>query len=307
MSTVTTNNITITISENASRCLKKLEKDGVDDSQQGVIYMHTCLDTGKSYIGQTGKNSILERWGKNGNGYLRKNATSKFARAIKKYSWSKFDHEILGVYELSKLDKMEKYWINRYDTFENGYNSTPGGKLIDMRGRKHREESKRLIGLANGKQVVRFSYLSDNKYIYDKLYDTIAEAARDVGAYGNTSIIACCKGVRKTLKGYMWKYASDTYSGEIIENVKKSSASYGMLGKKHSSETIEKIRKSNVDIKGRAVEQLDLEGNIICEFESVKMATYSLGIKSHSKLCKHCKNETTIYHGYKWRYKKGDD
>ena len=34
--------------------------------------------------------------------------------------------------ENSELDVREKYWINYYDSYNNGYNSTLGGKLVEL-------------------------------------------------------------------------------------------------------------------------------------------------------------------------------
>ena len=53
------------------------------------IYKHTLLigpHKGWSYIGQTCKKGVNERW-RNGNGYIR---NAFFYNAIKKYGWENF-------------------------------------------------------------------------------------------------------------------------------------------------------------------------------------------------------------------------
>jgi group I intron endonuclease len=137
---------------------------------KGYIYRHWIVnDNGveKSYIGQT-INNVNERW-KNGRGY--KNST-KFARAINKYGWNSFNHEIIGVVESTSkeqlildLNEWETYYISKYDSFHNGYNSTTGGdsgmtmseesnykksitkigKLNPMYGKTHTEEARQRI------------------------------------------------------------------------------------------------------------------------------------------------------------------
>lgn len=101
---------------------------------KGYIYRHWIInDKGieKSYIGQTIQ-KIERRWRNNGNGYLK--WETKFSNAIKKYGWNDFKHDILLTIEckteeelLFWLDQWEMYYIEKYDSFYNGYNSTLGG------------------------------------------------------------------------------------------------------------------------------------------------------------------------------------
>ena len=120
----------------------------------GIIYRHyiindKCIE--KSYIGQTTK-SLEERSNK-GKRYLGNKANHKFARAIKKYGWDNFQHEILLVIECETeeelwfwLDEWECYYIEKYDSYYNGYNSTLGGKsgkgqIPDENARKKMSDS----------------------------------------------------------------------------------------------------------------------------------------------------------------------
>ena len=48
--------------------------------------------------------------------------------AIKQYGAKNFTWEILEICSLEELDEKEKYWINYYKTYENGYNRTIGGQ-----------------------------------------------------------------------------------------------------------------------------------------------------------------------------------
>jgi len=53
----------------------------------------------------------------------------KFYRAIRKYGWNNFEWSV--IYQSKEknhtLNEMESYFINEYDSFHNGYNSTLGG------------------------------------------------------------------------------------------------------------------------------------------------------------------------------------
>ena len=96
---------------------------------KGYIYRHWLGD--KSYIGQTYVETPQQRWGKDGKGYYNQ---TKFGRAIKKYGWHNFGHEVLLAFECETkeelvfwLNQWEAYYIEKYDSFNNGYNSTTGG------------------------------------------------------------------------------------------------------------------------------------------------------------------------------------
>ena len=83
----------------------------------------------KYYVGQTMK-TIEQRAGKDGRGYGTFNETcnTKFANSIRKWGWNSFEYRILEeVYE-EDLDELEKFYIEYFDSFKNGYNSTLGGE-----------------------------------------------------------------------------------------------------------------------------------------------------------------------------------
>lgn len=87
----------------------------------GIIYKHTS-PSGKSYIGQTKYDSWEKRAGKDlfssyGN-------CKKFYNAILKYGWENFRHEIVenSLDDTQERLTREQYWINEFDSIENGYN-----------------------------------------------------------------------------------------------------------------------------------------------------------------------------------------
>ena len=91
----------------------KYEKEGVE----------------KYYVGQT-IGTMEQRAGKDGRGYriFDETCNSKFARSIKKWGWNSFEGRVLEeVYE-EDLDELEKFYIEQFDSYKNGYNSTLGGE-----------------------------------------------------------------------------------------------------------------------------------------------------------------------------------
>ena len=106
----------------------------------GYIYRHWLnndKNERKSYIGQTIQEPMA-RWGKDGSGYTY-NSKTKFANAIRKYGWNSFRHEIIETVEcdtveelIAILNSLEKQYIEKYDSFKNGYNSTTGGDNYEV-------------------------------------------------------------------------------------------------------------------------------------------------------------------------------
>ena len=180
---------------------------------RGVIYRHWLInDKGieKSYVGQTYQQTVEQRWN-NGKGYLKdkdgKDADHNFARAIKKYGWDNFNHEVIGVVEadtkeqlILDLDEWEKYYIEKYDSFYNGYNSTSGGQ----NGRVVNEETKqkqseahkgRQLGSENpnAKKVICLNTL--------QVFDTSKDAGAWCGIKNYSDIGISCKGIRQKTAG----------------------------------------------------------------------------------------------------------
>jgi len=94
-------------------------------SNQGKIYCAHCIFTGKKYIGQTVKNNLKYRIAEHFADCV--NHNHKFANALEKYGKDGFIWGVIGEYDISLLNEMEIYWIDVYDTFNNGYNTTTGG------------------------------------------------------------------------------------------------------------------------------------------------------------------------------------
>lgn len=90
-----------------------------------VLYVHTLFD-GRKYIGITSQ-SPDRRW-RNGEGY--KSTNSYFYRAIQKYGWDAFTHEILFNHLTEEqAKKLERELISKHKTQERafGFNISGGG------------------------------------------------------------------------------------------------------------------------------------------------------------------------------------
>lgn len=100
----------------------------------GCIYMYTNKINGKKYIGQT-IGSLKKRHSQ----HICQNETY-FDRALNKYGAENFELEIIedNIFDENELNDKEIYYINKFDTFNNGYNMTRGGN----NGTKFNEEDR---------------------------------------------------------------------------------------------------------------------------------------------------------------------
>ena len=87
------------------------------------IYKITNLINNKIYIGQS--IHIEKRW--EDHKYYSSKQHTAIQSAFKKYGISNFSFEIIEECPKDKLDEREIYWIEFYDSYNNGYNLTKGG------------------------------------------------------------------------------------------------------------------------------------------------------------------------------------
>lgn len=130
--------------------LKKLPK-------ASGIYLVTNIINNKCYIGQA-KNIYIRFNSHHIYDYLNPNNccyNSKFYQALRKYGLDNFEISILELCEEKELDEKEKMYIEQFDSFQNGYNSTEGGQSwgsnvhseeAELKRAKTREENKSLQG-----------------------------------------------------------------------------------------------------------------------------------------------------------------
>ena len=198
-----------------------------------TVYKHIS-PSGKVYIGIT-KRKPEYRWNK-GKGYREDQLL--FYRAIKKYGWDNFTHEILYT-GLSEKDakNIEISLIRQYKSLGMSYNITDGGDggrgLHNKRKKLSKETklkmSKSRKGLLAGNKNPMYGRHETNPaygkfgkehpaskkvYQYDLLgnfikeWDCLSEVQRHLNILV-THITACCNGRQKTAGGYIWKREFD--------------------------------------------------------------------------------------------------
>lgn len=176
------------------------------------VYCLTNKINGKKYIGIT-RQEIEKRW-KNGRGYKK---TTRIAMAIKKYGWDNFDKKILyNDLDNKKASDMEVFYINKYNTTENGYNVQSGG--FKDYTTEMSEYHKQCVSKANkGKHYspeTEFKKGYKNEYTLSIMkpvlcvetgiiYESMNVAEKTLGI--SHHIFDCIKGKRNKCGGYHWK------------------------------------------------------------------------------------------------------
>lgn len=123
---------------------------------RGIIYKYTSTITNKSYIGQTVSPERRK------SRHRCSMANDHFHNAIRKYGFDTFIYEVLATvdndsldYVKSRLNWLEKYYIKKYDTYRNGYNSTAGGEGTVGYSHPQSEEVRKRIG--ESRKGIKFS------------------------------------------------------------------------------------------------------------------------------------------------------
>lgn len=228
------------------------------------VYMHTS-PSNKVYIGITTQEP-KNRWG-NGSNY---SSNEHFSRAIQKYGWNNFKHEILfSNLTLEEAKKKEIELISFYDSTnpDKGYNITLGGESANgyhhtqiakqkisnamlgrtspMKGRNQTEESKNKISEANKNKTRR------------KGFHLSEETKRKIGE--------AHKGIPKPKSIEHRKKISETKRGTTLSDEQKNKIRVSRT--RWCSENLEKIL------------QVSLDGEVLRKWNNQSEAFRELGIK----------------------------
>ena len=160
------------------------------------IYKATNKINGKSYVGQTC--DFHSRVWQHQRCYEKEDCD--FHRAIKEFGFDNFSWEIIETCESEDgACELEKYYIEKFNTYRDGYNMTKG-----VKGEPYH----------NARAVVLLTL--DGRYI--KRYDSAMDA--EIDGFNNTDVLLNCKGKRRQTKGYMFMF-EDEYESNGAKTYRK--------------------------------------------------------------------------------------
>ena len=91
-----------------------------------MAYIYQIINkvNGKRYIGKT-VNTIQKRWNSHKRDYTKESCTNRpLYTAMNKYGIKSFEISQIEECSYQELNERERYWIEFYGTFKNGYNAT---------------------------------------------------------------------------------------------------------------------------------------------------------------------------------------
>lgn len=244
------------------------------ENDRWCVYAHIS-PSGKYYVGITSQKPT-KRW-QNGHGYK----DGIISRAIKKYGWDNFQHEIIASnlteaeakrFEIVLIEKLHS------NDSQYGYNISPGGD--GNKGLVHSAETKQKIGMKS-KEYYRSHKHPKCKPVYQfdldgnfiKEYASTHDVEKQTGI-SRRNIAGVCNGKAYISHGYCWAYKESVddlieFRKHIPMLMKSKNKNYG----KHSQ---------------KPVNLYDLTGNFIAKFDSViKLANY-LNVHD-TAVCNACK------------------
>jgi len=231
-----------------------------------LVYRHIS-PSGKSYIGITKDYKIRTR-----DKHLSYKNCPVFFNAIIKYGWENFEHEIIDYCDsVEEAEEREKYFISLYKTTDRefGYNVCSGGNI----SKNDSPERRKKISETLKKHRLEHP-------------DIWAEASRKASA---------------TRKGV-------PLTKDHIKSLIKSHK--GMTGKKQSEEfkriMSERFKGIPTGIINGAkrVEQYETDGTFLKEWESIRSAAVSVGLKSGNTITWCCEGKQKTAGGFAWKFAK---
>ena len=208
----------------------------------GIIYVIKNDINDKLYVGKT-VTTLANRWLHHKDDYQKYDW--HLYRAMRKYGIEHFWIEKLEDCADEVINEREKYWIEYYHSFKDGYNATLGGDgtiytdydlvvatynelgFINKTAEKLGIDTHTVSNALNAKNILQPTHLEIARKATGKIvnqYDlnnnfiqsfpSVKAAAESIGKITSTSngatshISDVCRGKRKTAYGYIWRFAN---------------------------------------------------------------------------------------------------
>ncbi len=247
-----------------------------------TVYRHISPN-GKSYIGITRQDP--KRRFQNGYGYHTQPA---FSRAINKYGWDNFTHEVLES-NLTEQEAFarEKYYINEvyHSIAPNGYNSREGG--------------------INGRNLVTpiIQYYMDKPVNF---FEGITEASKKLGVAQKTIKMHC--GKENAIDGYYFEQLAPIAPHNIsADDLELVNPKHYVIKDIVAEYTRQKVLARNKKT-AKAVNKYSPDGKYICTFPSLAEARKSISGSDGGAIAAavNPNRQGDIAYGYMWKFDSGD-
>ena len=276
------------------------------------IYKIENLINHQIYIGQS--KNIEKRWQDHKN--RTKTGTTKFYQALREYGIENFSWEIIEECSQEQLDENEIYWIEHYDSYKNGYNSTPGGQFqTTISSQKIFEEWDNGLSIGEiakklkiGVSTVYYELVNYKNYSVHKSKVRGGKLAFKTRQENNNDSIfqysmngkfikewSSCKEIERELN------ISSASVGKVLNGIRNSAGSFRWSREK--KEQLEGSIKSSQPIK---VQKYDLNNNFLEEYESYASAARSVN-KNDTALIRRVVNSEKTAYGFRWKINNGND
>lgn len=194
------------------------------------IYRFFNKETKKSYIGQSVDLGV--RLSAHLTYIKRGDCTQVIYKAFRKYGIESFCVEILTILPKNEnlkknLDLCEKIYINFYNSYKNGYNSTLGGDggILGYRMTDEEKQKRSLAQKGTKKNPLKINVKAKTVYMYNISTGTYimasstmdAERLANVKGYDITcgNIQDCARGHHKTTRGFICSYNLEELKNKI--------------------------------------------------------------------------------------------
>lgn len=150
-----------------------------------TVYRHTNMANGKVYIGIT-STDITRRSGSNGKNYKK---NTLFYRAIQKYGWDAFSHEVL--FSGLSLEDAAKHEVDLIDVYHSndprfGYNISTGGEGGNSGVSCSEEERERRRKLMTGENNPCYGRYGENHPAFGRKHSDESKLAVSAALSGRT-------------------------------------------------------------------------------------------------------------------------
>ncbi len=239
------------------------------------VYLITHKNTNIKYVGST-RTTFQERWRAHLNGFKRGIGNKVLLNIYNKYGIDGFKFSIIESMndsDVSSIRAREKFWIYKYDTFNNGANCTleTENTLLGITKKPYTEEDKIKLMLSSPTKKKVYLYNEDGELLH--VFPSSAACDRFLGLPKRRTNWAINHPLLRLKKKYYASYENKKWcpkeeSKRIkLETAKKVANTRKEMGTYYISEEQKlKIRKSNPKRKGVAL--YTISGEFVKEFNS---------------------------------------